>query len=127
MNNNPQNSFKALITITGLGLIAAGAYVFYFILNELFQIFIAQSPNLFIKTISETLSNKVLYIGPDESPFIIGQGAAETAGFIFTIILASCAGNIAASLIKSGIKIVSPTLNSDIQWIKDKLDTITDK
>lgn len=126
-NNTNHTQFQALITITGFAFLAAGAYVFYFILTELLKIFTHVESSLFLSKVSQALSDKVLYIGPDASPVTIGNGASLMIAFFFLIALTSCAGSIALSLIKAGTHLLSPNIKTDIKKLKEKVNNLTHK
>ena len=120
------DNIKLLKMTIGALLIFAGSYILYIILKELWLIYSEFESSAFIAMLMKLLSGKEFMTLGDYGTIKIGEGMAFTGCLLALFVIASLAGNIALSLLKNGVDLLSPSIKKDINDIKQKLKTVID-
>ena len=121
------DNIKLLKMIIGALLIFAGSYILYIILKELWLIYSEFESSAFIAMLMKLLSGKEFMTLGDYGVIKIGEGMAFTGCLLALFVIASLAGNIALTLLKNGVDLLSPSIKKDITDIKQKLKTVIDE
>ena len=120
------DNIKLLKMTIGALLIFAGSYILYIILKELWLIYSEFESSAFIAMLMKLLSGKEFMTLGDYGTIKIGEGMAFIGCLVALFVIASLAVNIALSLLKNGVNLLSPSIKKDINDIKQKLKTVID-
>ena len=110
----------------GIVLILSGAFVAFFVAQEVLSVYVQWGDNSFIGALIDHFKDADIFTMGNDSLVVTEQGAAIIALVLF-IFLALLGVHIAIALIRAGAHIVSPAFPYQLARLKLRVDSLHEK
>jgi hypothetical protein len=120
--DSPFGGDRAVLLLAGFALIGLGLAALLYLAGEIVNAYNAPLTHHFIADISKGIGNARIMV--DGKALSINEGAALGASIFLFAIFAGLGISIAGLLIKSGARLISPNLNTELAKIRRKLEEI---